>query len=130
MPDFDDDGKIWVPGSVRPEYGVRVGTSYFIIGKEESEKIYCFIAGKFLLADIHDSDNQYRIIRRFSLDLEPKCSGSLFVGFNKTKHADIKAVNYADERVDELIVDGEQYLLEDVAKMESDQFLKLTGWNF
>ena len=34
MPDFDDDGKIWVRGSVSPEYGVRVGTSFFIIGKE------------------------------------------------------------------------------------------------
>ncbi len=129
MPDFDDHGKIWVPGSVSPEYGVRVGTSFFIIGKEDPSIIHCFVSEQSLLADIHDSDNQCRIIRRFPLDLEPWCPGSLFSGFKNTKHADIKAVAYGNDGVEEFILDGERYSLENVSSIDSGQFLKLTGWN-
>ena len=47
-----DDGKIWLRGSARPEYGVRVGKGYFITGKEDAEIINYLIDDNFLYVDI------------------------------------------------------------------------------
>ena len=128
MPDIDDDGKIWLRGSARPEYGVRVGESYFVTGKEDSENINCFIHEKYLVVDLHDSEKQYRIIRRFSLNLEPRSSGTLFHGFTKSKHADIKAVTYRDEKVEQFVLYGKDYLLNNDSLIDAGQIMQLTGW--
>ncbi|HAX45758.1 MAG TPA: hypothetical protein DCX78_02880 [Nitrospina sp.] len=128
MPDFDDDGKIWVRGSVRPEYGVRVGDLYFITGMEESDNINCFIRDKYLFADIHDTGKQYRIIRRFPLKLDPECPGTLFSGFTNTKHGDIMALTYRNDGVEEYGVEGEMYSDENASGMDSVRFIQLAGW--
>ena len=128
MPDIDDDGKIWLRGSARPEYGVRVGLLYFVPGKKDSENSTCFIHEKCLVADLHDPENQYRIIRRFSLALEPYSSGTLFNGFKKTKHADINAVTYLDKKVEEFLLDGNEYLLNSDRVISAIQIMQLTGW--
>ena len=57
-----DDGKIWLRGSARPEYGVRVGKVYFITGKEDAEIINYLIDDNFLYVDIHNPESQYRTI--------------------------------------------------------------------
>ena len=111
MLDIDDDGKIWLRGCAKPDYGIRIGTLYFVIGKEDSEKSNCFIHENYLAADLHNQEEQYRIVRRFCFDLEPRSSGTLFSGFKKTKHADIKAVTHRDERVEQFVIDGRNYLL-------------------
>ena len=131
MSDIDDNGKIWLRGSTRPEYGVRVGKLYFVIGKEnkgDSENINCYVHERFLLVDVHNSEKQYRIIRRFSLDLEPRSSGTLFNGFTKTKHADIKAVTYQDEGVERFMLDGEDYILKNDNLIDPIHFMRLAGW--
>ena len=128
MSKIDDDGKIWLRGFARPEYGVRVGNLYFVTGKEDAEIIKLFIHYNFLYVDLHNSECQYRIIRRFDLDLEPRCSGTLFSGFKKTKHADIKAVTYRDTETDEFRIDGEKYQLNSESLIDPVKLIQLTGW--
>ena len=128
MLDIDDDGKIWLRGYAKPDYGVRVGELYFVIGKEDSEKSNCFIYENYLVADLHNPEEQYRIVRRFCLDLEPRSSGTLFSGFKKTKHADIKAVTYMDEGVEKLVIDGGYYQLNSDSLINPVKLIQLTGW--
>ena len=123
-----DDGKIWLRGSTKPEYGIRVGELYFVPGKKDSENITCFILKKYLVADLHDPGKLYRIIRRFSLALEPCSSGTLFSGFKKTKHADINPVTYLDKKVEEFLLDGNEYLLNSDRVISAIQIMLLTGW--
>ena len=128
MLDIDDDGKIWLRGYAKPDYGVRVGELYFVIGKEDSEKSNCFIYENYLVADLHNPEQQYRIVRRFSLDLEPCSHGTLFNGFKKTKHADVKVVTYMDEGVEELVIDGRNYQLNRDSLTDPVKLRQLTGW--
>ena len=128
MPDIDDDGKIWLRGYAKPDYAVKIGELYFVTGKKDFEKSNCFIHDNYLVTDLHNSKQQYRIIRRFSLDLEPRSPGTLFNGFKKTKHADIKAVTYMDEGVEELVIDGGDYQRNSDSLIDPVKLIQLTGW--
>ena len=128
MKNIDDEGKIWLKGSVKPEYGVRVGNLYFIIGKEDSETISSFIYQNYLFVDLDNKEKKYRIFRRFSLDLVPKIPGTLFNGFEKTKHADIKVVTYCDNRVESFKIDGENYLQGEINLTNPIKLMTLAGW--
>ena len=128
MSDIDDDGKIWLQGNVKPEYGVRIGESYFILGKGDDDNINCFIHDNYLLVDLHDPMKQHRIFRRFDLNLEAKSFGTLFNGFTNTKHADIKAITYRDNGVEEFRFDEEMYSLENGILADPIRMMKLTGW--
>ena len=128
MENIDDEGKIWLKGSVKPEYGVRVGNLYFITGKEDSETISSFIYQNYLFIDLDNKKKKYRIFRRFSLDLVPKIPGILFNGFEKTKHADIKVVTYCDNRVESFKIDGENYLLGEIILTNPIKLMTLAGW--
>ena len=125
---IDDEGKIWLKGSVKPEYGVRVGNLYFITGKEDSETISSFIYQNYLFVDLDNKEKKYRIFRRFSLDLVPEIPGTLFNGFEKTKHADIKVVTYRDNRVESFKIDGENYLLGGKNMTNPIKLMALAGW--
>lgn len=128
MPEIDDTGTIWIRGRVRPEYGVRVGESYFITGKEDAESIECRVDEKYLWVDLHDADKRHRTARRFALDLPAKAPGALFNGFSNTQHADIRAVTYRDEGVEDFAVEGEVYLSRNVGEMESAKFWQMADW--
>ena len=123
-----DDGKIWLRGSARPEYGVRVGKVYFITGKEDAEIINYLIDDNFLYVDIHNSESQYRTIRRFALDLGPKSLGTLFNGFKKTKHADIRAVTYRDKGVEQYRIEGGEYKNKRDDLINIIEMKQLAGW--
>ena len=128
MKNIDDEGKIWLKGSEKPEYGVRVGNLYFITGKEDSETISSFIYQNYLFVDLDNKEKKYRIFRRFSLDLVPEIPGTLFNGFEKTKHADIKVVTYRDNRVESFKIDGENYLLGGKNMTNPIKLMALAGW--
>ena len=128
MENIDDEGKIWLKGSVKPEYGVRVGNLYFITGKEDSETISSFIYENYLFIDLDNKEKKYRIFRRFSLDLVPEIPGTLFNGFEKTKHADIKVVTYRDNRIESFIIDGENYLHGGKILNDPINLMRLAGW--
>ena len=128
MSAIDDDGKIWLRGSAMPEYGVRIGKRYFVTGKIDSENSNYFIHEKYLVVDLHNPEKQYRIIRRFSLDLQPTFYGTLFNGFTKTKHADTKAVTYKDEKVEQFFLNGGDYLRNSDCLIDPIQIMQLTSW--
>ena len=100
MRKINDSGKIWLQGAVRPEYAVRVDDKYFVVGEGDSQATIFSIYENHLFVALHYPEKKIRIFRRFSLDLISKSKGTLFNGFNDTKHADIKAITYQDDGVE------------------------------
>ena len=128
MANIEDEGKIWLKGSVKPEFGVRVGNLYFVIGNEDNKNISCLVYGKYLLVGFDNSLTQKKIFRRFSLDLKAKSVGTLFSGFKKTKHGDIKAVTHKDDGVETVIFEGKAYESENWDSIEPTKLMQFAGW--
>ena len=128
MINIDDDGKIWLQGYSSPEYGVRVGDLCFVVGQGDTTISSCFVYGEYLIADLDNPDKKNRTLRKFPFNLKAKTTGTLFNGFKKTKHADIKAITYKDEGVEEYIVDEEEYNLKDSKSIETIKLMELAGW--
>ena len=128
MLNIDDDGKIWLQGYNKPEYAVRVGDLCFVIGQVDTEISSCFVYGDSLIVDLDNPDKKYRILRKFPFNLKPQTAGTLFNGFKKTKHADIKAITYKDAGVEECAISEEEYTLKDSKSIETIKLMKLVGW--
>ena len=123
-----DTGKIWLRGLVKPEYAVRAGDLYFVIGEEDSQSTKYLLYKNYLFVAIHYPQSQSRLFRRFSLDLESKSKGSLFSGFTKTKHADIKAITYRDDGVEDYLAKEKDYFLDKDGEIDPIKIIKLSGW--
>jgi|TARA_B110000438_G_scaffold84247_1_gene83840 hypothetical protein len=123
-----DTGKIWLRGLVKPEYAVRAGDLYFVIGEEDSQSTKYLLYKNYLFVAIHYPQSQSRLFRRFSLDLESKSKGSLFSGFTKTKHADIKAITYRDDGVEDYLAKEKDYFLDKDGEIDPIKIMKLSGW--
>ena len=78
---------------------------------------------------LHYPEKQIRVFRRFSLDLVPKSHGTLFNGFTKTKHADINAITYRDDGVEEYTGSEKDWFLDTAGDIAPIKIMKLTGWN-
>ena len=127
MRKINDSGKIWLRGSVRPEYGVRVGDNYFVVGEGDSQSTIYSVHENHLFVVLHYSEKK-RIYRRFSLDLIPKSKGTLFNGFNETKHADIKAISYQDDGVEEHVGGEKDCFLDKNGEVDPIKIIELAGW--
>tara|TARA_Y100001960_G_C14498597_1_gene740388 strand:- start:322 stop:714 length:393 start_codon:yes stop_codon:yes gene_type:complete len=103
MSKIEDVGKVWFPGSIAPVMAVRVGNTVFALGDIEGQAIEYWIEGKFLCLDLQEKKTKIRIARRFPLETVPKKPATLFGGFEKTPHADIKVVTNKDPGVEESI---------------------------
>ena len=128
MRNINDSGKIWLRGSVRPEYGVRIGEKYFVVGEGDSQSTIYSVYENHLFIVLHYPEKKERIFRRFSLDLIPKSKGTLFNGFNETKHADIKAVIYQDDGVEEHAVGEKDCFLDKKGDVDPIKIIELAGW--
>ena len=128
MKNIDDEGKIWLRGAFQPENGVRVGQLFFLTGQKDSEISACYIHENHLIVDLHEPDKKYRIIRKFLLTLKPDSSGTLFNGFTKTKHVDIKAVTYKNKGVEYFLLDGKEYLENKSNIIRPLELIRLAGW--
>ena len=128
MRNINDSGKIWLRGSVRPEYGVRVGEKYFVVGEGDSQSTIYSVYENHLFVVLHYPEKKRRIFRRFSLDLIPKSKGTLFNGFNETKHADIKAISYQDDGVEEHAVGEKDCFLDKKGEVDPIKIIELAGW--
>jgi len=128
MQNINDSGKIWLRGSVRPEYGVRVGDNYFVVGEGDSQSTIYSVYENHLFVVLHYSEKKKRIYRRFSLDLIPKSKGTLFNGFNETKHADIKAISYQDDGVEEHVGGEKDCFLDKNGEVDPIKIIELAGW--
>ena len=127
MRKINDSGKIWLRGSVRPEYGVRVGDNYFVVGEGDSQSTIYSVYENHLFVVLHYSEKK-RIYRRFSLDLIPKSKGTLFNGFNETKHADIKAITYQDDGVEEHVGGEKDCFFDKNGEVDPIKIIELAGW--
>ena len=128
MRNINDSGKIWLRGSVRPEYGVRVGDNYFVVGEGDSQSTIYSVYENHLFVVLRYSEKKRRIFRRFSLDLIPKSKGTLFNGFNETKHADIKAITYQDDGVEEHVGGEKDCFLDKNGEVDPIKIIELAGW--
>ena len=128
MRNIHDSGKIWLRGSVRPEYGVRVGDKYFVVGESDSQSTIYSLYENHLFVVLYYSEKKKRIFRRFSLDLIPKSKGTLFKGFNETKHADIKAITYQDDGVEEHVGGEKDCFLDKNGEVDPIKIIELAGW--
>ena len=58
MLNINDSGKIWLRGSVRPEYGVRVGDNYFVVGEGDSQSTIYSVYENHLFVVLHYSEKK------------------------------------------------------------------------
>jgi len=124
MANIEDTGKVWFKGAFGPEYAVRVGDKVFVPGKSKNDKVECRVVDNVLNVDLHNKTEGERVCRRFHLDLLPTTPATLFNGFEKTKHADVRVVTYKDEGVEEVAISGDIYRKESIANMEPETFFQ------
>ncbi len=121
---IEDTGKVWFKGAFGPEYALRVGDKVFVPGKGENDTADCRVVGDALWVDLHDKKEGKRVGRMFPLDLPTTTPATLFNGFEKTKHADVRVVTYKDEGVEEFAISGNAYRNESIAGMEPETFFQ------
>ena len=129
MRNINDFGKIWLRGFIRPEFGVRVDEIYFVIGEGDSKSTNCSLYENYLFVVLHYPEKQIRVFRRFSLDLVPKSHGTLFNGFTKTKHADINAITYRDDGVEDYVGNAIDCFIGNNGEIDPIKIMEFTGWS-
>ena len=128
MESINDFGKIWLRGFMRPEYGVRIDKIYFVVGEGDSQNTEYTLYNNYLFVTLYYPEKKIKVFRRFSLDLVPKLQGTLFNGFNKTKHSDIKAITYRDDGVEEYIGVNDDCVIGEDGSIDPIKIILLTGW--
>lgn len=88
MAEIQDRGKVWIKGSARPVYAVRINDKIFTIGKVEGQKEEIWLDNEGLCLDLHNSAKEERTARFIPLNNPAELAGTLFNGFENTKHAD------------------------------------------
>ncbi len=127
MPEIKDNGKVWIRGKPGTSFAVKVDEKVFVPGQEEGQSIEYWLEENFLCVDLHSPGQNIRIVRQFPLGLEPTHPASLFNGFKKTKHADVKVVTFEDEGVAEKIFKDEEYAEGHIQNMSRDAFWQRAG---
>ena len=122
MLEIIDTGTIWIRGNSKPDYGLRIGDSIFIPGKDAADEINCWIIADYLCVDLLDKKNNKRIARKFPLNAEGTEPAALFGGFKKTKHSDLKAVTLKCPGFEEYIIQGDDFIKENIQEMGHKHF--------
>ena len=129
MAKINDTGKVWIRGSVKPVFAVKVDNGFFVPGKDDDHFIQYWVEGKFLCFDMHNTKKEIRIGRRFSLDSVPETPATLFNGFKKTHHTDVMVAT--DKTAETFILEGGNYISVNAASLASQAFwrLALSSWS-
>ena len=109
MSEIKDTGKVWMKGSVGTAHAVRIDDKVFATGQKEGQSIDLWINNDALCIDLHNSKLAERTARLIPLDIQASLPGTLFNGFEKTKHADVLIVTPDSEGVKEKTVSGKKY---------------------
>jgi len=109
MSEIKDTGKVWIKGSVGTVHAVRINDKVFATGQKEGHCIDLWVDNDRLCIDLHDSKLAERTARLIPIDTPATLSGTLFNGFEKTKHADVLIVSADSEGVKEKTVSGKEY---------------------
>ena len=109
MAEIKDIGKVWIKGSVGPAHAVRIDDKIFITGQKEGQKVDLWLDNDGLCLDLHDCKLSERTARFIPLDIPATLHGTLFSGFEKTKHADVLIVAVDSKWIKEKSVSGTEY---------------------
>jgi hypothetical protein len=109
MSEIKDTGKVWMKGSVGTANAVRIDDKVFATGQKEGQNIDIWINNEELCVDLHDFKLAERTARLIPLDTPASLPGTLFNGFEKTKHADVLIVPVDSEGIKQKTVSGKEY---------------------
>ena len=110
MSEIKDTGKVWMKGSVGTAHAVRVDDKVFTTGQKEGQSVDLWLDNEGLCIDLHNSKLGERTARFIPLNTPATLQGTLFNGFEKTKHADVLIVPTDGEGIKEKSVSGKEYL--------------------
>jgi len=127
MPEIKDTGKVWIRGQVGTAFAVKVDDKVLVPGQEEGQLIEYWLEENFLCVDLHAPAQNVRIARRFPMSLEATHPATLFNGFQKTKHADVKVITFEDDGVAEKVFRDQEYAEGHIQSMPRDEFWDLAG---
>ncbi|PIQ98983.1 MAG: hypothetical protein COV66_13910 [Nitrospinae bacterium CG11_big_fil_rev_8_21_14_0_20_45_15] len=119
-----DKGKVWVKGEFRPVYAVRIDQKIFLLGSEMDDEPEVRVDDHHLYVDWKDRSKSLRLGRCIALSAPAEIKGTLFNGFDNTKHADVLAVNPSGEGVIEKIFKDNAFHEKDLESMGTDDFLQ------
>jgi|GEM_PF-443001 len=123
-PFIDDKGKVWTKGAFKPVYAVRVGQKIFLLGSDIDEEPESRVDDNHLYVDWIVKGKSFRLGRRIPLSAPAKIPGTLFNGFENTKHADILAVDPCGEETVDRKFTGDSYIENNLESMSSNDFLQ------
>ena len=125
MAKIKDNGKVWVKGSVGPVHAVRIDDKVFATGKVADQKEEFWLENDVLCLDLHNFKNGERTARIIPLDSPAELAGTLFNGFENTKHADVSIVAFDTEGNKEKTISGEEYKNRGIKDLDSAMFWKV-----
>ena len=120
---IQDEGKVWLRGRPRPVYAVIVKDRVVIPGVEEGDRYEMELEDSRLKIDIDQPALRKRLARYFPLEAEGDAPGTLFNGFNQTRHADILALTPQSPGVMQWEVSGKDY--EELQNLDSEAFWRM-----
>lgn len=109
MSEIHDTGKVWMKGSVGTAHAVRVDDKVFATGQKEGQSVDLWLDNEGLCLDLHDPKLGERTARFIPLNTPATLHGTLFNGFEKTKHADVLIVPMDGEGIKEKSISGKEY---------------------
>lgn len=110
MSEIKDTGKVWMKGQVGTAHAVRVDDKIFATGQKEGQSVDLWLDNEGLCIDLHDAKLGERTARFIPLNTPATLNGTLFNGFEKTKHADVLIVSADGEKIEKKSVSGTEYL--------------------
>ncbi|MFQ5481414.1 MAG: hypothetical protein ACE5ER_01545 [Nitrospinaceae bacterium] len=116
---------MWLRGATRPVFALRVDDRIIAPGVEASQEYATWVEKGRLCVDIMDSGRACRIARAFPLDAAGTVDGSLFNGFVRTQHADVRVLTPDSPGVREIRFTGEQF--EEVRNLSREDFWDRAG---
>ena len=109
MPEIKDSGKVWTKGSVLPVNAVRIDNKIFATGQKDDQSAELWLEDDGLCLDLHDFKKGERTARFIPLNSKAKLPGTLFNGFEKTKHSDVLVVACDAVGSKEKSISGKKY---------------------
>jgi hypothetical protein len=109
MSKINDIGKVWMKGSVGTAHAVRIDDKIFATGQKEGQRIEFWVDNGGLCIDLHDTNLAERTARLIPFDTPASLPGTIFNGFEKTKHADVLIVSSDSKEIKEKTVSGKEY---------------------
>jgi len=129
MAEIKDKGKVWIKGSVGPVNAIRIDDKIFATGKAADQKEELWLENDGLCLDLHNFKKGKRTARFIPLDSQAELAGTLFNGFENTKHADVSIVAFDTKGTREKTISGAEYQNRGIKDLDCASFWKIIWKN-